>query len=108
MVKFKPYKIKSSQLNNLPIQEGQLIITTDTGKLYLDNDNERILFEIENDDNENNDNDINIQNQIDSLLQTMGLNIDTYNENKTYAVSDQVVYNNELYKCIEAITTPEE
>ena len=36
MAIFKPYKITSSQLENLPIAEGQFIVTTDTNKIYLD------------------------------------------------------------------------
>ena len=36
MAIFKPYKITSSQLENLPITEGQFIVTTDTNKIYLD------------------------------------------------------------------------
>jgi hypothetical protein len=45
MAIFKPYKIKSSQIDNLPVKEGQIIFTTDTKEIYLDNmDNERILF----------------------------------------------------------------
>ena len=36
MALFKPYKILSSQLNSLPITEGQFIITTDDGSLYVD------------------------------------------------------------------------
>ena len=36
MAKFKPYKLLESQLDSLPIQEGQFILTTDTNKLYSD------------------------------------------------------------------------
>ena len=36
MALFKPYKIQSSQLNSLPITEGQLIVTTDDKAMYLD------------------------------------------------------------------------
>ena len=36
MAKFKPYKILESQLDSLPIKEGQFILTTDTKKLYSD------------------------------------------------------------------------
>ena len=36
MAIFKPYKITSSQLETLPIAEGQFIVTTDTNKIYLD------------------------------------------------------------------------
>lgn len=39
MAKFQPYKISSSQLSQLAKKEGQLILTTDTKKLYLDVDN---------------------------------------------------------------------
>ena len=57
MALFKPYKVLSSQLNSLPIIEGQLIITTDDGSLYLDinnstrqkiADDETLEFEIVN------------------------------------------------------------
>ena len=41
MAKFKPYKIESSQLENLSISEGQFIVTTDTQKVYLDESNSR-------------------------------------------------------------------
>lgn len=36
MAKLSLYKIKQSQLASLPISEGQLIVTTDDGKIYLD------------------------------------------------------------------------
>lgn len=36
MAKFKPYKIESSQLENLSVSEGQFIVATDTHKVYLD------------------------------------------------------------------------
>ena len=45
MAKFKPYKILESQLDSLPIREGQFILTTDTKKLYSDTAaNTRILI----------------------------------------------------------------
>lgn len=44
MALFKPYKILSSQLNSLPIKEGQVIFTTDTKQLLLDiTNNDRIV-----------------------------------------------------------------
>lgn len=36
MALFKPYKITSDKLADLPVREGQIIITTDTTKLYVD------------------------------------------------------------------------
>lgn len=43
---FKPYKILSTQLESLPIQAGQLIVTTDTHFIYIDiSDTERIQIE---------------------------------------------------------------
>ena len=36
MALFKPYKITSDKLEDLAIKEGQLIVTTDTKKLYVD------------------------------------------------------------------------
>lgn len=36
MALFKPYKITSNKLADLPVREGQLVITTDTKKLYVD------------------------------------------------------------------------
>lgn len=36
MAKFIPYKISLSQLNNVPIIEGQMILTTDEKALYFD------------------------------------------------------------------------
>lgn len=45
MAQFKPYKLTSAQLANLTKAEGQLIITTDTKKIYLDTSaTERILL----------------------------------------------------------------
>ena len=42
MALFKPYKILSNKLSSLPVKEGQLIITTDTGDIYVDlSDSER-------------------------------------------------------------------
>ena len=44
MAKFKPYKLLSSKLSSLPIVEGQLVLATDTKKLYFDIDSKtRIL-----------------------------------------------------------------
>ena len=43
MALFKPYKILSSALNSLPIDEGQVIVTTDDQSLYIDaTSNQRI------------------------------------------------------------------
>lgn len=36
MAQFKPYRLLSSQLDNLSIKDGQIIITTDNGHIYLD------------------------------------------------------------------------
>lgn len=36
MALFKPYKILSNKLSSLPVKEGQLIVTTDTGDIYVD------------------------------------------------------------------------
>ncbi len=36
MALFAPYKILSTQLNSLPIVEGQIIVTTDTQEIYFD------------------------------------------------------------------------
>lgn len=35
-VLFKPYKMTSTDMENLAISEGQFIICTDTGRMYLD------------------------------------------------------------------------
>ena len=44
MALFKPYRILHSQLNSLPIVEGQLIFVIDTKKIYLDINSQRIPF----------------------------------------------------------------
>ena len=36
MALFKPYKITSDKLADLPVREGQIVVTTDTKKLYVD------------------------------------------------------------------------
>lgn len=38
MAKFKPYKVLENQLNELPIKEGQFIVTSDTNQIYIDID----------------------------------------------------------------------
>ena len=38
MAMFIPYKVENNQLNDLPVSEGQFIVTTDTKKIYLDKD----------------------------------------------------------------------
>lgn len=40
MAKFKPYKILSTELDNLPIREGQFIVTTDTHEIYIDTEDD--------------------------------------------------------------------
>ena len=42
MAKFKPYKIESSKLSTLPIVDGQLIVTTDTLDIYVDDKQQRV------------------------------------------------------------------
>lgn len=44
MALFKPYRILHSQLDSLPIVEGQLIFVIDTKKIYLDVNAQRIQF----------------------------------------------------------------
>lgn len=45
MANFTPYKILSTQLDTLPISEGQFIIATDTQLCYLDiSATERVLI----------------------------------------------------------------
>ncbi len=54
MALFEPYKGLSTQLNSLPIKDGQLIVTTDTKNLYIDTSSStRIRI---NDDYESNNN----------------------------------------------------
>lgn len=45
MAAFKPYRVTSSQLNSLPIVDGQFIIVIDTNQIYLDQGNTRIALE---------------------------------------------------------------
>ena len=48
MAMFKPYRVTSSQLNSLPIVDGQYIVVTDTNQVYLDmEDNTRKLLKSE-------------------------------------------------------------
>ena len=44
MAIFKPYKGKESSLQNLPIEDGQIIFTTDTKKIYVDEAGVRICY----------------------------------------------------------------
>ena len=41
---FKPYKIKKNQLNDIPIEAGQIFFITDIGEVYLDDSNENRLL----------------------------------------------------------------
>ncbi len=41
MRNFIPYKIKENKLNSLPILDGQIIITTDTNKIYVDDNGKK-------------------------------------------------------------------
>ena len=36
---FRPYKLTKTQINNLPLSEGQCIFSTDTNELFLDINN---------------------------------------------------------------------
>lgn len=44
MALFKPYRCLESQLDQLPITDGQVIFTTDTKEIYMDNEGERIGY----------------------------------------------------------------
>lgn len=45
MAQFKPFKVSSSQLDSLPIVDGQFIIVSDTNQVYCDvSPTERILL----------------------------------------------------------------
>lgn len=44
MAKFKPYHCLQDQLSFLPVEDGQLIFTTDTNRIYADIEEVRILF----------------------------------------------------------------
>lgn len=45
---------------------------------------------------------------ITSLRTLLGVEQDTYESTKTYAVGDLIVYNHTIYECVTAITTAEE
>lgn len=45
MAQFKPYKVLSSQLDSLPIVNGQFILVSDTHQIYCDiSETQRILL----------------------------------------------------------------
>ncbi len=50
----------------------------------------------------------NLKNLVDIVLKILGFDKDTYSNTATYKLDDLVVYQNVLYYCIVAITTPEE
>lgn len=50
----------------------------------------------------------NLQSNVNSILEILGLDVDTYSSTKTYALEDLVVYNHKIYACTTAIETPEE
>ena len=41
MALFKPYKCLEAQLGQIPVVDGQVIFTTDTNKVYMDDGAER-------------------------------------------------------------------
>ena len=45
--------------------------------------------------------------QLSKILEALGLNNDTYDSTKTYAVGDMVIKNYAIYECTTAITTAE-
>lgn len=49
-----------------------------------------------------------VKTAVNNLYVVFGLTQDTYSSSSTYAINDRVVYQNALYKCTTAITTPEE
>ena len=44
MALFKPYKCTEDQLDSLPVVDGQLILTTDTNKIYMDDGDVRKIY----------------------------------------------------------------
>lgn len=48
-----------------------------------------------------------IKSSVNNLYTQLGLSTDTYSNTSTYALNDRVCYNNQLWKCTTAITTPE-
>lgn len=46
--------------------------------------------------------------QLSKILKALGLNNDTYDSTKTYAVGDMVIKDYAIYECKTAITTAEE
>ena len=50
----------------------------------------------------------NLRENIATNESNLGTDTDTYDSTKTYAVGNIVVYDNQLYKCITAVTTAEE
>lgn len=44
MIRFNPIRGKESAVSNRPYQDGNLLFAEDTGKIYLDANNERILM----------------------------------------------------------------
>lgn len=53
-------------------------------------------------------NDINLNLMQEYAHENIGTNTDTYDSTKTYAVGDITIKDNQLYKCITAVTTAEE
>lgn len=45
--------------------------------------------------------------QLSKILEALGLNNDTYDSTKIYAVGDMVIKNHTIYECTIAITTAE-
>lgn len=46
----------------------------------------------------------NINEVITTILKILGLDVDTYDTGKNYVVDDFVVYQKELWRCVEATT----
>lgn len=105
-VKFK--RKTSSEIQDLPIEDGSLIYDIETGRTYLDNGNSRIPtggqvnFDLV-DEYSNSESDgyvcsyINSINN-DNMKLIFGSNGNTWRSTGTYKIGDIVTYNNKVYK----------
>jgi len=50
----------------------------------------------------------NTEDEVDRLDENCGTGTDNYSSSSTYSINDIVIYENKIYRCITAITVPEE
>lgn len=90
-------KTTQSNLNNVPIVDGQNIFISDNDSYYIDFNSKRNQIARQDEVTAN----------AEAIEATQDMISDAYDPTATYAVGDYCIYNNILYRCNTAIATGE-